>query len=152
MSEIADFLRERYTKAREAEAGRRSITGNFPYEWQWRREFDEEWIQVGNARVEVDAFFEQYGEPAADPAVLADLDAKLALVDDLLAERHEVIEDPWYTCAAATDEHDGGRCCDQNRRGKPCDCGRDERVNRRLAILAQPFAGHLDHKGEEWAP
>lgn len=82
MSEIADFLRARYTAAREAEAGRRSIPGYLPFEWQWRREFDEEWIEVGSARVPLKDFVEQYGEPAADPAVIADLDAKLALIDE----------------------------------------------------------------------
>jgi hypothetical protein len=85
------------------------------------------------------------------PNVLADLDAKLALLDDLLAERHDVVEDCWYTCAAATEEQDGGETCNEARQGGPCDCGRDSRVNRRLRILARPFTGHPDYR-EEWRP
>jgi len=134
VSEIADFLRARYAERRAlAESIHHRDCESLP-----------DILYPGRETGACDC-----GEPAA---VIADCDAKLALVDDILAERHEVVEDPWYTCSAATEEHDGGRCCDQNRRGKPCDCGRDACVNRRLAILAQQFAAHPEHKGEEWAP
>jgi len=128
VSEIADFLRARYAERRDkAESIHNLGCGSIRYD--------------GTCDCE---------EPAA---VIAVLDAKLALIDDLLAEQHEVIQgDCWYTCAAATEERDGGETCDDGRHGGPCDCGRDARVRRRLAILAQPFAGHPDHKGEEWAP
>lgn len=88
---------------------------------------------------------------ANNPAViLADLDAKLALLEDVVADRHDANhEDAWYSCATIT-EGDGA-CLDDRRRGKPCDCGRDVRVNRRLRILARPFAEHPDYKGD-WAP
>lgn len=134
MSEIADFVQARLLE-RRAQAGdiHRSDCESLP-----------DILYPGRDTGACDC-----GEPEA---VTADCDAKLALVNDLLTERHEVIEDPWYTCSAATEAHDGGRCCDQNRRGKPCDCGRDARVHRRLAILAELFTGHTDHKGEEWAP
>ena len=122
MSEIADFLRARYTAARKAEAGRRSVPGNLPFEWQWRRELDEEWIEIGSARIPLNDFVQQYGEPAADSAVIADLDAKLALVD---------------LCTTFLHDHEGGT--------DPCAEGA-------LRILAQPFAGQSGHKGEEWAP
>lgn len=74
-----------------------------------------------------------------DPAaVLRRIKAERELLDDLLAERHEVVEgDCWYTCAAATEEHDGGETCDDTRRGKPCDCGRDARVERRIRLIAE---------------
>ena len=154
MSEIAEFLRARYAEAREREnAKHRTVTSPFDgHVVEFRGLIGNEELYVDGHPYPAEKYFEIATEPAPDPDVIADLDAKLALLDDILAERHEVVEDPWYTCAAATEEHDGGRCCDQNRRGKPCDCGRDTRVNRRLAILAQPFAGHPDHKGEEWAP
>lgn len=87
-----------------------------------------------------------------DPArVLRAIEAKRALLDDLLAERHEVVGDSWYTCAAATEERDGGQTCDDDRRGGPCDCGRDGRVLRRLRLLAAEFA---DRPGcrDEWRP
>jgi hypothetical protein len=80
--------------------------------------------------------------------VLADIEAKLALVDDLLAEGHQTVDDEWYTCPAVVDQQLGF----ESGRSGPCGCGRDRRVNRRLAILARPFAGHPDHKGEGWAP
>jgi hypothetical protein len=70
--------------------------------------------------------------------VLRRIAAARQLLDDLLAEKHEVVEgDCWYTCAAATEEHDGGETCDDDRRGTPCDCGRDARVQRRVRLLAE---------------
>lgn len=79
-----------------------------------------------------------------DPAsVLTDLDSKRAMLDDLLSEKHTVIdEDCWYTCSQATDERDGGSTCRDDVEGTPCDCGRDDRVRRRLLILARPYAQH----------
>lgn len=87
---------------------------------------------------------------ANNPAeALADLEAKTALLDDLLAEPHDANhEDGWYSCATITDGD--AACLDDRRAGGPCDCGRDARVERRLRILARPFAGHTDCK-EEWA-
>lgn len=83
-----------------------------------------------------------------DPAsVLTDLASKRALLDDLLFEKHTVIEDDcWYTCSQATDGRDGGSTCRDDVEGMPCDCGRDNRVRRRLLILAQPYAQHPDHR------
>lgn len=73
-------------------------------------------------------------------AVLRRIAADRKLLDDLLAERHHVNEgDCWYTCAAATEEADGGETCDDKRRGKPCDCGRDMRVARRVRLLAEAW-------------
>lgn len=87
-----------------------------------------------------------------DPArTLREVEAKRALLGDLTAERHDVVEDCWYTCAAATEEDDGGESCDDTKRGGPCNCGRDARVNRSLRLLAQPFADHADYR-EEWRP
>lgn len=153
MSDIADFLRARIAERRAlAEAAS-------PGPWHANEEADEVLAVDG---ITVADGFALSGRQlratvqhiaANDPNdVIADCDAKLALIDDLLAERHEVVGDCWYTCAAATEEHDGGETCNDDWRGRPCNCGRDARVNRRLAILARPFAGHPDHKGEEWAP
>lgn len=74
-----------------------------------------------------------------DPAVvLRRCAADRALLDDLTAERHHVNDgDCWYTCAAATEHRDGGETCDDERRGGPCDCGRDTRVQRRVRLLAE---------------
>jgi hypothetical protein len=77
---------------------------------------------------------------AHDPAaVLRRVAADRRLLDDLLNERHEVVEDDWYTCPAATVERDGGECCDENRIGDPCNCGRDERAKRRVRLLAEGY-------------
>jgi hypothetical protein len=77
----------------------------------------------------------QNNSPAA---VLRRIAAERKLIADLLAERHFVNDgDCWYTCRAATEERDGGENCNDTERGKPCDCGRDTRVNRRLRLLAE---------------
>jgi hypothetical protein len=74
-----------------------------------------------------------------DPAaVLRRIAADRELLADLLAERHLVNDDDcWYTCRAGTEEHDGGESCNDSERGKPCDCGRDNRVERRIRLLAE---------------
>jgi hypothetical protein len=84
-----------------------------------------------------------------DPAaVLRRITAERALMADLLAERHFVNDgDCWYTCRAATEERDGGENCNDAERGKPCDCGRDTRVNRRLRLLAEGW-GWTESTGE----
>ncbi|MFD4830125.1 DUF6221 family protein [Streptomyces uncialis] len=88
-----------------------------------------------------------------DPArVLREVEAKRMLIGGITTERHHVTDgDCWYTCAAATEERDGGETCDDNRTGGPCDCGRDERVGRCLRLLALPYADHPDYR-EEWQP
>lgn len=82
-----------------------------------------------------------------DPvSVLTDLDSKRAMLDDLLSEKHAVIEDDnWFTCAQATEERDGGATDREDMQGQPCDCGRDYRVRRRLLILARPYIQHPDY-------
>ncbi|MCC9307711.1 DUF6221 family protein [Kitasatospora sp. RB6PN24] len=75
-----------------------------------------------------------------DPAaVLRRVASERELLADLLAERHLVVEDPWYSCSVATEERDGGECRDGGRLGGPCDCGRDERVERRVLLLAEAW-------------
>ncbi|WP_445520419.1 DUF6221 family protein [Streptomyces sp. NEAU-174] len=75
-----------------------------------------------------------------DPSVvLRRCAADRKLIADITAERHLVVEDCWYTCAAATEERDNGETCDDERRGNPCDCGRDTRVERRLRIIAEGY-------------
>ncbi|MFC8491796.1 DUF6221 family protein [Streptomyces sp. NPDC057235] len=95
-----------------------------------------------------------YGEHMArhDPArVLAEVDSKRQALAALLASKHVVREDPWYTCVAATEEHDGGHYGDAKWRGGACDCGRDELVGLQLRLLALPYADHPDYL-EEWRP
>ncbi|MWA08767.1 DUF6221 family protein [Streptomyces sp. BA2] len=120
MSEIAEFLRARYAIARKSEENKRRLRNDIDFEWEHRYEMDNEYVLLGgHRRVDADEFWRQSGEPAPDPAVIADLDMKLALVD--LLESAE----SW----------------NGYRTGSTA-----------LHILAQPFVGHPDHKGEEWAP
>lgn len=77
-------------------------------------------------------------------------EADLALLNDLLAEKHVVCDDQYYTCAAATRERDG-RDPDENRIGGRCDCGRDDRVERRLRLLASGRR-HSDGYKQDWKP
>lgn len=89
---------------------------------------------------------------AHDPArTLLEIEAKRQLLADALAEKHVVVEDCWYTCPAATEERDGGETCNDADSDKPCNCGRDARVERRLRLLAMSYADHPDHR-EEWRP
>ncbi|KQX27546.1 hypothetical protein ASD97_24920 [Streptomyces sp. Root63] len=126
MTDLADFLRARI-------AERRAIADTIH--------------DLGCGEIRYDATC-TCGQPAFAEA---DLDAKLALFEDLLAEGHERNEeDHWYSCAALTDEDGNALCFDESRAPGPCDCGRDARINRRLRILARPFAGHASYQ-EDWA-
>jgi hypothetical protein len=66
-------------------------------------------------------------------AVLRRITADRKMLDALLAKRHNVVDDPAYTCPAATNEHDGG----QNYDTGPCNCGRDEWAARYVRLLAE---------------
>lgn len=86
-----------------------------------------------------------------DPArVLLDLESKRQIIDTVMAWRHHVSEDCWYTCGAATEERDGGECCNEDDLGK-CTCGLEIRQRSILAPLATPDAGHPDYR-QEWKP
>lgn len=130
MSEIADFLRARYRQ--EAHVARliAEKTGSAKWKADWRRltyhHFDARVITPSG-----DPVFDGYGNVGSaefvvehDPSrVLADLDAKHALVDQLdAADPHGGYITGTFTAYDA------------------------------LKLLAQPFAGHPEHKGEEWAP
>jgi len=148
VSEIADFLRARY-------ADRRAAIEAMPRgPWNWvKAESDtgdyealcgpdgevlgaadsegyKAWIEKHDA---LDGFL-----AAIQPnELLADLDAKLALIDEHGA--HEV------TAFDAEGWERTGHACHACLAGDDWPC-------RTLRFLAQPFAGHPDHKGEEWAP
>ena len=78
-----------------------------------------------------------------DPArKLRDVKAGRDLLAAILTEPHDYIPgDAWYSCSQAVDpgsddKEPGSACLDDDRRGDPCDCGRDARVERLLRILA----------------
>ncbi|MCI3246291.1 DUF6221 family protein [Streptomyces spinosisporus] len=134
---IAAFLRARYMDAREAEASRRSIPGNLPFRWTHVFEWNEEFVLIeGLHRAPAKAFYRRYGQPAADPAVLADLDAKLAVLD----EHQDVNDGDCDTCVDGQWGYPTHGSSSPQRH--PC---------RTLRHLAVPFAAHPDYD-ERWRP
>jgi hypothetical protein len=68
------------------------------------------------------------------------------LVAEILAERHLYVDgDPWFSCSQATEPGEegepGSACADDERRGNPCDCGRDATTARLLGIIASGWEG-----------
>lgn len=130
MSEIADFLRARIAERRAlAEAAS-------PGPWHANKEHDE--VVAADGITVADGFALSGRQlratvdhiAANDPeAVIADCDAKLALVE--LAAKTRAWTDG---SAGATAGYAAAVAADM------------------LRHLAQPFAGHPDHKGDEWAP
>ncbi|MDX2550102.1 DUF6221 family protein [Streptomyces stelliscabiei] len=132
MTSLHEFLTARYREEREREEGIWTVRRSLPFEWLHVCGPDGEYIEVGarKDRVPVDEFRNEYGESAADPAVLADLDAKLSIV-----ARHS-------RCGSGTgycddgghgwdwDDVEGGGCGD-------------------LGDLARPFANHPDYE-DRW--
>lgn len=131
MTDLAQFLRARY-------AERRAIA-EVASPWPWKvNPGDAEEVLAADDILVADVFALSGNQTrntatfiaANDPAaVLADLNVKLALVD--LAER---------TLASAEGDsevdHYGALSVAEDT----------------LCLLARPFTGHPDHKGEEWAP
>ena len=130
MSEIADFLRARVAERRAlAEAAS-------PGPWHVNAEADE--VLAADGITVADGFALSGRQlrattehiAANNPeAVIADCDAKLALVDHMvrmLAAAEGDTEVDHYGALGAAEQT--------------------------LCLLAQPFAGHPDHKGEEWTP
>jgi hypothetical protein len=80
-----------------------------------------------------------------DPArTLRHVKATRDLVAAILGEPHDYNEgDSWYSCSQAVDPDPapgeggpGSGCSNDERAGRPCDCGRDARVARLLGIIA----------------
>jgi hypothetical protein len=62
-----------------------------------------------------------------------------------------VDDDTWYSCSQGrerSEDEPGSGCADDDRRGKPCDCGRDARVK---AIAAEIHAAEERGRREERA-
>lgn len=84
--------------------------------------------------------------------VLAECDAKRKLIEHIVGQKHLVVDgDSWFTCAAATEEHDGGTTCREVGGNNNCDCGRDERVTAALRVFTSPYADRPGYR-EEWRP
>ena len=84
-----------------------------------------------------------------DPArILRRVAATRSLIAAILAEHHDWnAADEFYSCSQAKDLYEGGEpgsaCADPDRAGQPCDCGRDQRVERLLGIIASEWEEKL---------
>lgn len=110
-----------------------SMSGYWGAVVSWR---DDDHFDEPGVRGPLDAF--RHAARWDPRRVLTEVASKRALLDTLLAEKHHVCIDQYYTCRAATVERDGGVYGEGDQPG-PCDCGRDERVHRYLQLLAQPY-------------
>lgn len=138
MSEPADFIRARYAETREAaeaclnEVGATRAGDTYPDGSGVATSDDFPSYPWGMEPAELAYVQRQHPQD-----VIADLDAKLALIDE-----HPDVNDG--SCGTCVDGQWGYPTHGASSpAAHPC---------RTLRILAQSFAGHPDHKGEEWAP
>lgn len=104
------------------------------------------------------------GGPAAeaywrhfDPRrMLQEIEGARKLVAEAKATPHLYVEgDSWFSCSQAVvwgdeDTEPGSGCSDEERAGKPCDCGRDAKVRRQIRLIALRWDRHQDYK-RAWA-
>lgn len=100
--------------------------------------------QVANGR-----FMERHDPPRA----LREVTAKRAILTEIAAMPHHAEANAYYSCSQAVaygeDREIGSGCLDDDRAGKPCDCGRDARAERMLSLLASVWNDHPDYR---WSP
>jgi hypothetical protein len=101
-------------------------------------------VSDGTQVAEADSVRTAYHIARNDPArTLRRVKATRDLVAGILAEQHQNVDgDPWFSCSQAVYEHGGepgSGCADDERAGKPCDCGRDQHVVKMLAIIASEW-------------
>jgi len=128
---IVEFLRDRYSEAREREqAKRRSIPSVFDaHDVEIVSDHEGERLIVDGHPYPMEKYVEIATEPAPDPAVLADLDAKLFLVEGCQRALAAADADPERPTAAPAVAVVG-------------------ELLRRFAV---PFAAHPDYD-ERWRP
>ncbi|MGW2048569.1 DUF6221 family protein [Streptomyces sp. NPDC001858] len=134
MSDIADFLRARYAERRAIAEAAAALQCDPENGWvildhsSYTQSEKRRWISphIGMLHESEPAEHIVANNPAV---VLTDLDAKLGIVDhyEKTQAYAEVQQRHEYVLAA-------GACAVA------------------LKILAQPYAGHPDHRGEEWTP
>ncbi|MBQ1118339.1 DUF6221 family protein [Streptomyces sp. C3-3] len=139
MTDLADFLRARYTETRQREQAKRMVVPSVfdDHDVEWRYNLGEpETLYVNGHPYPAEEYTEIATRPAPDPDVIADLDVKLALLDE-----HEP----------------GGRYWPDSPRQYCKTCGSGEPNEYptdwpcpTLRILARPFAGHPGYQ-EDWA-
>ena len=101
---------------------------------------------------------EAYWEHFGPRRMLREIEGTERLIAEIKATPHLYIEgDSWFSCSQAVpeawpgrDREPGSGCADDNRRGKPCDCGRDAKARRQLGLIARRWDRHQDYK-PAWA-
>lgn len=166
VDDLVAFLRDRLD---EDEAGVRALT--VPHDWHTGPGDDPDWTDEELVCMWPPEFHTPYEQdkhwrgltvegPATaahiarhDPArVLREVEAKRRILDDLLAAQHFVCDDHWFTCCAATQEHDGGTCPrGDHQHSQACTCGLADRTAQHVRTLAAVYADHPDYR-PEWAP
>jgi hypothetical protein len=141
-TDLAEFLRARYAEARAREEGKWAIRADVPFEVTFVYEGDGEYVEIGRLgrRMSADEFWKQWGEPAPDPGVLADLDSKLTIVEAHPITRDVIPESPdgRHGFGCATCHQDEGLIIDRGW----CTT---------LRALGSVYASH-PHYREEWRP
>lgn len=162
MSEIAVFLRARYIEAKERQQRifRDTYEPGAPCPictrptWGMRMYGGDEYRLASFEPCGHDtndpAVVAQFQEAAPDPDVIADLDAKLALVDEIEVPLDDDLEPATDAELHALESHPAWEY--RTTTGPRADGPRKAYIEKSLRILAQPFAGHPDHKGEGWTP
>lgn len=84
----------------------------------------------GRSWIESDMAAQQHFARNDPDRTIRRVKAARELVADIMADEHYDNQNSYYMCSQAEG------CSDWDRKGKPCDCGRDERVLRRLEIIA----------------
>ena len=104
--------------------------------------------------------FGSCGGPAAEAywsrfgprRMLAEVEAKQAILADVGKWKHYECEDSWYSCSQAAGEDDdepGSGCGDEARAGQRCDCGLDAQAARILKPLVCAWDYHPDYR-QHW--
>ncbi|MCT9092864.1 DUF6221 family protein [Streptomyces sp. ASQP_92] len=86
--------------------------------------------------------FDAYLQDIQPARALADIEAKRQLLEALLSEGHAVLRPGGSTQIYCDADYGADGCCD---------CGRDERLDRLIRLLALPYADHPDYR-QEWRP
>jgi hypothetical protein len=97
----------------------------------------------------------EHDRTGAKDWALQEIAGKRQILAVVAGMRHLYVDgDCWYSCARAVrdpawDADDlvpGSGCCDDDRRGGPCDCGRDSLAEAILAPLAAAWNTHPGYR------
>lgn len=127
----------------ETEAAAKAISA-----WDWSDAYA--WAEFSP---EVAAHFRLHHPAKA----VREIETTRLLIAEILSMPHTYIDgDTWFSCSQAVrdsgDQEPGSGCADEDRAGKPCDCGRDRRVGRMLGSIVSRWDDHPDYQKEAWKP